>query len=729
MRLSIIKFLLLAVSLIITNGIAQDESRLTLEDIFASTKYLPAKVANIQWLPDGSAFTYTAYNMANQLLDIQKYEVESGTSTLLLSGINLEWNGETIKMSDYSWTDDGNYLLIEGPEKTIWRHSRQAPFYLYDVKLKEIKVLGDNDPNLRNVKLSPDGKKVGFVRDHNIYVADLSTGDETALTTDGTENILNGEFDWVYEEEFSIADGWQWSPDGRKIAFWRFDQTRVKEFYMIDEMEIYNVVTPLKYPKTGEQNSIIKIGVIDVVTGKTTWMNIGGDEDIYIPRIYWTNSSNQLAMLRLNRRQNHLELLMANTTNGESVVVLEDSDPCWIEVNNDTSIFLRNEDKIVWVSERSGYNHAYLYDYEGNLVSQITSGDWEITEVLGVSEADEWLYFSGKKDSPLEQQIYRVKLNGDDLQKITDEPGWHTANFSPDFKFFIDEYSSANHPSKTNLLKTDGELVRALVENDLPSLNELNINYPEFSTLTTEDGVELNYYMIKPPDFDENKKYPVLVFGYSGPGSQKVINEWRGVRQLWHLMMSQKGFIVFCIDSRGTGGRGKAFKNLVYKDLGKWSVNDQVVGAKFLATLPYVDTDRIGFWGWSGGGYLCLMLMTRANEYFSTGVSVAPVSDFHLYDAIWTERYMGMLDENAEGYKSASVLTYADKLEGNLLIVHGTSDDNVHYQNTMQIVRQFQLAGKQFDLMLYPNKNHSIKGGNTSLHIYTLIAEYFLDNL
>jgi dipeptidyl-peptidase-4 len=729
MRLSIIKFLLLAVSLIITNGIAQDESRLTLEDIFASTKYLPAKVANIQWLPDGSAFTYTAYNMANQLLDIQKYEVESGTSTLLLSGINLEWNGETIKMSDYSWTDDGNYLLIEGPEKTIWRHSRQAPFYLYDVKLKEIKVLGDNDPNLRNVKLSPDGKKVGFVRDHNIYVADLSTGDETALTTDGTENILNGEFDWVYEEEFSIADGWQWSPDGRKIAFWRFDQTRVKEFYMIDEMEIYNVVTPLKYPKTGEQNSIIKIGVIDVVTGKTTWMNIGGDEDIYIPRIYWTNSSNQLAMLRLNRRQNHLELLMANTTNGESVVVLEDSDPCWIEVNNDTSIFLRNEDKIVWVSERSGYNHAYLYDYEGNLVSQITSGDWEITEVLGVSEADEWLYFSGKKDSPLEQQIYRVKLNGDDLQKITDEPGWHTANFSPDFKFFIDEYSSANHPSKTNLLKTDGELVRALVENDLPSLNELNINYPEFSTLTTEDGVELNYYMLKPPDFDENKKYPVLVFGYSGPGSQKVINEWRGVRQLWHLMMSQKGFIVFCIDSRGTGGRGKAFKNLVYKDLGKWSVNDQVVGAKFLATLPYVDTDRIGFWGWSGGGYLCLMLMTRANEYFSTGVSVAPVSDFHLYDAIWTERYMGMLDENAEGYKSASVLTYADKLEGNLLIVHGTSDDNVHYQNTMQIVRQFQLAGKQFDLMLYPNKNHSIKGGNTSLHIYTLIAEYFLDNL
>jgi dipeptidyl-peptidase-4 len=729
MQISLIKVLIFSVTLFTTTAFAQVESELTLEDIFASAKYIPAKVINVRWLPDGSAFTYTAYNMANQILDIHKYEVENGSTTLLLSGIDLKWSNETIKMSNYWWTDDGNYLLIEGPEKTIWRHSRQAPFYMYDVKTKEIKALGDNDPNLRNVKLSPDGKKVGFVRDHNIYIADLSTGDETALTTDGGDNILNGEFDWVYEEEFSIADGWQWSPDGKKIAFWRFDQTRVKEFYMIDEMHVYNKVIPLKYPKTGEQNSIIKIGVVDVATGETKWMDIGEDDDIYIPRIYWTNSSDKLAMLRLNRHQNHIELLMANTSNGKSVVVLEDRDPCWIEVNDDTTIFLKNEDNIVWVSERSGYKHAYLYDYEGNLVNEITSGDWEITEVLGVSEEDDWLYFSGKKDSPLEQQIYRVKLSGNGLQKITNEPGWHEGKFSPDFKCFINEYSSASHPSKTNLLKTDGTFVRALVENDLPALNELNVNYPEFSTLTTSDGVELNYFMIKPTDFDENKKYPVLVFGYGGPGSQKVINEWRKARQLWHMMMAQQGFIVFCVDNRGTGGRGKAFKNLVYKDLSKWAVNDQIEGAKFLHSLPYVDTDRIGFWGWSGGGYLCLMLMTRANEYFSTGVSVAPVSDFHLYDAIWTERYMGMLDENAEGYKSASVLTYTDDLEGNLLIVHGTADDNVHYQNTMQAVMEFQLAGKQFDLMLYPNKNHSIKGGNTSLHIYTLIAEYFLDNL
>lgn len=729
MRLSFIRVLIITVIFVTSNVTAQEENKLTLEDIFASNKYVAAKIVNIQWLPDGSAFTYTVVNKTHNLFDIHKYEVESGLSTIILSGIDLKWNNEPIKMSDYSWTENGEYLLIEGPEKTIWRHSRQAPYYLYNVKSKEIKALGDNDPGLRNVKLSPDGNKVGFVRDHNIFYTNLSTGDDVALTTDGTENILNGEFDWVYEEEFSIADGWQWSPDGKKISFWRFDQTRVKEFYMVDQMHTYNVVTPLKYPKTGEQNSIIKIGVVDVETGETKWMDIGEETDIYIPRIYWTNSSDRMAILRLNRKQNHLELLMTNTTNGKSIVVLEDRDTCWIEVRENNTIFLKNNDKIVWVSERSGYRHAYLYDYEGNLVNQITSGEWEITDVLGVSETDRLLYFSGKKDTPLEQHIYRIKLNGDDLKKITDEPGWHTANFSPDYKFFVNEFSNASQPSKTKLLRSDGKLVRIILENDLPSLNELNLNYPEFSTLTTEDGVDLNYYMIKPPNFDEDKKYPVLVYGYGGPGSQRVVNQWRGARQLWHELMAQRGYIIFCLDNRGTGGRGKAFKNLVYKDLSKWSVNDQIEGAKFLASLSYVDTARVGFWGWSGGGYLCLMMMTRANEYFTTGVSVAPVSDFHLYDAIWTERYMGMLDENSEGYKAASVLSYANNLKGNLLIVHGTGDDNVHYQNTMQIVREFQLAGKQFDLMLYPNKTHGISGGNTSLHIYTMIAEYFFDNL
>ncbi len=708
---------------------AQVKRELTLEDIFSSNMYVAEKVENIRWLPNGTAFTFTENNKASKLLDIYKYEVESGSITLLLSGIDLKYNNKPIKMSDYSWTNDGKYLLIEGPEKEIWRHSRQAPYYLYELETKKITSLGNNDPNLRNVKLSPDGSMVGFVREHNIYIADVKTGEEKQLTFDGSTNILNGEFDWVYEEEFSIADGWRWSPDGKKIAFWRFDQTRVKEFYMIDEMQVYNKVTPLKYPKTGEENSIVIIGVIDIETSDVTWMETASNDDMYIPRIYWTNSADQIAILRLNRLQNYLELLMTDSNTGNSVVVLTDADTCWVEIDEPKAMFLKNEDKIVWVSERNGYRHSYLYSYEGNLINQITDGSWEIKEVLGISESDGWIYFSGKKDTPLEQHIYRAKLTGGNVERISQQVGWHTANFSPGLKYFINEFSSVNHPSKTLLKKTDGTLIRILKENNLEVFNGINMTYPEFSTFTTSDGFELNYYMIKPYDFDPDQKYPVIVYGYGGPGSQRVINKWYETRQLWHQMMTEKGYIVFCVDNRGTGGQGKSLKNLVYGDLSNWSVNDHIEAAKYLTSLTYVDSGRIGFWGWSGGGYLCLMLMTRANEYFSTGVSIAPVSDFHLYDAIWTERYLGLLENNQEGYKSSSVFTYAENLKGNLLIIHGTGDDNVHYQNTMQIVQDFQLKGKQFDLMLYPNKNHSIKGGNTRLHLFTKLTEYFLKHL
>ncbi len=722
------KIFLLSLLILTINSYPQ-KNELSLEDIFSTDKYIAEEVENIQWLPDGSAFTYTENNKTYNLLDIYNHDVESGENVLIVAGTELKFDGKQIKMSDYSWTGDGKYLLIEGPEEEIWRHSRQAPFYLYNVELKTITAVGNNDPNLRNVKLSLDGSKVGFVRNHNIYITELATGIERAITKDGTENILNGEFDWVYEEEFGLADGWRWSPDGKKIAFWRFDQTRVKEFYMIDEMFVYNKVTPLKYPKTGEENSIIKIGVFNLGSGETKWMDIGEETDIYIPRIYWTNSSDKLAILRLNRLQNYLELMISDTKTGEGKTIITDTDSCWIDVDKIKAKFLRREDSIIWVTERSGYRHAYLYDYKGKLINPITSGDWEITSVEGVSENDGLVYFYGKKDSHLERHIYRVKLNGKNLQKVSDEPGWHTADFSPGCKYFINEFSSVRHPSKTYLRNADGTLIRKLRENNLPALNNVNMVYPEFSTFTTKDEFRLNYYMIKPHDFDPDKRYPVLVYGYGGPGSQKVINKWDETRQLWHQMMTEKGYIVFCVDNRGTGGQGKALKNLMYKDLSKWSVNDHIEAAKYLTSLSYVDANRIGFWGWSGGGYLCLMLMTRANEYFSTGVSVAPVSDFHLYNAIWTERYMGMPDDNADGYNASSVFTYAENLKGNLLIVHGTGDDNVHYQNTMQIVREFQLKGKQFDLMLYPNKNHRIKGGNTQLHLYTIITNYFLRNL
>ena len=708
---------------------AQQKKLLTLKDIFGSNKLQTKVVENIQWQPDGSAFTFTKENSKTGFEDIYKMEVKSGKANLLLEGASLKYNDEPIRMSHYEWTQKGKYLLIEGPEKTIWRHSRQAPFYLYDVSSKKVIALAKHDIHLRNVKLSPDGKRVGFVRDHNIYVVNLSNDKEIQITHDGSDNILNGEFDWVYEEEFGLADAWRWSPDSKKIAFWRLDQTRVGVYHLVDDLAgQYNSVFNLKYPKVGTKNSIVKIGVADINSGKTTWMDIGKNDDIYIPRIYWTNSSNELAMLRLNRPQNYLEMLLANASTGKSKTIITDSDPDWVDIQDDIQ-FLKHKDEIIWTSEKSGYRHIYLYDYNGKLIHQLTRGNWEVSAVAGVSEESNYVYFYGKKDSPLQQNIYRVKLDGTGFEKISSQSGWHDADFSPDMKYYIDFFSDVKTPTQTILRNADGSLIRVLEKDHIKALDNYHMVYPEFLTVKTNDGTKLNAYMIKPYNFDPDKKYPVLVYGYGGPSSQMVVDRWGGSRTLFHQYMTEQGYIVFCLDNRGTGGRGKTFKNLAFHDLGKWSVHDQIEGAKYLASLSYVDAKRLGFWGWSGGGYLTLMMMTKGAGYFKAGVAVAPVSDFKFYDTIWTERYMGTPADNAKGFKSASVLTYADRLKGKLLIIHGSTDDNVHFQNTLAIADKFQEDLKQFDLMVYPNRNHSISGGNTQLHLFTKISDYFETNL
>lgn len=714
--------------LLVSCTFAQHQQKLTLEDIYYSNKLIGKTIQNIQWKPDGSGFTFTKNNPGTTLLDIYLYDIASGKKSILVKGTDLRYADEQIKMSHYQWTDDGKFLLVEGPVKSIWRHSMQAPFYLYNVSTKQINALSNGDAHLRNVKLSPDGSKVGFVRNHNIYVADLKSGKENAITTDGSDNILNGEFDWVYEEEFGLADAWRWSPDGKKIAYWRLDQTREKIYHLIDEMGEYNKVFDLKYPKVGEQNAIVKIGVADISTGKTTWMDIGKNDDIYIPRIFWTNSSNQLSIMRLNRLQNNLELLMSDTNSGKSTTVITDSNNTWVDVRDDIQ-FLKKNDNIIWTSEQNGYNHIYLYNYEGKLLKQITSGNWEVSSVDGVDESAGWVYLSGKKDSPIQENLYRVKLDGTDFQKISGEHGWYNANYAPGYNHFVEFYSNASTPTETSLRNSDGSLVITLEDGKISSLENYNMVYPEFLKFKTTDGTELNAYIMKPADFDPSKKYPVLVYGYGGPGSQMVVDRWGGTRTFWHQYMTGHGYIVFCVDNRGTGGRGKAFKDLAYLDLGKWSVHDQVEGAKYLASLPYVDKSRLGFWGWSGGGYLTCMMLTKGADYFKTGVAVAPVTDFHLYDAIWTERYMGLTLDNKKGYDAANVLTYADKLKGKLMIIHGTGDDNVHYQNTMQLIQKLVDENKQFDIMFYPNKNHRISGGVTQWQLFTKISNYFFNNL
>ena len=719
---------------------AQEKKKLTVDAIYGSgsDQFKGKTVDDIQWLPDGSAFTFTRENETTGKLDIYRHNVKSGEETLILEGDGLMFNGSKVEMSEYQTTGQQNHLLITGPQRQIWRHSYAAPYYLYDIEDKQLIALAKNDPDLQNVTLSPDGKWVAYAKNNNLYVADVETGESKQLTSDGSDDILNAVFDWVYEEEFGRADAYRWSPDGKKIAFWRSDQSHVKEFYLLDELPYYAKLTRLKYPKVGEKNAIISIGVVDVVSGEIKWMDLGENEDIYIPRMDWTNTPNTLSIQRLNRKQNHLELLFADVTTGTTRLIMDDQNPkAWVDVTDDF-IFLKKKDQFVWSSEKSGFRHVYLSGYNGKEIAQLSSGDWEIAEILGVDETGGWVYFYGKKESPGEHDIYRASLNGKIFQRVSNYlDGWHTAEFSPDFKHYVAFASNIKTPTQVSLRKADGKVVRMLEENHIAALAEYDMVYPEFFNIKTSDnGTKLNCFMMKPADFDPAKKYPVLVFGYGGPGSQMVVNRWGMGRHfrsfqrvLWHQMMTEKGYIVFTVDNRGTGGRGRDFKNIAYGDLSRWSVGDQIEGATYLKTLSYVDGSRIGFWGWSGGGYLTCMIMTRATDHFTTGVAVASVSDFRNYDTIWTERYMDLLSDNKAGYEAANVNNYADDLKGDLLIIHGSGDDNVHPQNSLQFVDELIAKNRQFDMMIYPNRNHRIHGGNTSVHLFTKITDYFLENL
>lgn len=711
---------------------AQARRYLTLEDIFSSDRFQGQTLANIRWGPDGSFFTFTKTEVTDDtgetLVKIYRHDVESGAETEFLDISSLEFQGQPIQMSDYSIAVDQKRVLITGRKEKIWRHSFFAPCYIYDIEKGQLTVLADNAQNLLNVSFSHDGRHVAYAQDNNLFVADVETGVGRALTSDGSGDILNGVFDWVYEEEFGRADAYRWSPDSKKIAYWRTDQTRVKTFFLLDELLAYSVPIPFKYPKVSQQNAIVNIGVVDVQSGNTVWMDVGDNDDSYVPRILWADSSETLAIQRLNRKQNRNQLLLADVSAGDARVVVTDTNSTWVDLTDDF-IFLERTGQFVWTSEKSGFRHIYLSDMTSGETRAISSGDWEVSSVIGVDHEGEWIYFYGRKDSALEQHIYRAKLTGKKVKRITRKPGWHSGRFSQDLQHFVHFYSNAKTPAQIFLNRSDGKLVRVLQENKIAAFEEYDMVYPEFLSFETGDGVTLNGLMMKPADFDRRKKYPVIVYGYGGPGSQVVVNRWSGRRHLWNQLMTEKGYIVFSVDNRGTGARGKAFKNLAYGDISKWAVEDHIEGAKYLATLPYVDASRIGFWGWSGGGYLACMLLTRGADYFRTGVAVAPVTDLKNYDTIWTERYMGLLSENEEGYTAANVNRYADQLKGNLLIIHGTGDDNVHPANTMQFVDALVKANRQFDLMLYPGRNHRISGGNTTLHLYTLITDYFLENL
>ncbi|NIP59950.1 MAG: prolyl oligopeptidase family serine peptidase, partial [Gemmatimonadetes bacterium] len=580
-------------------------------------------------------------------------------------------------------------------------------------------------------KFSPDGTRVGFVRDNDLWVVDLETREEVRLTEDGSDTVINGTFDWVYEEELGLQDGWRWSPDGARIAFWRIDEAPVQTFrYDLTYADLYPDVESVPYPKAGQPNPRARIGVVEVDGGEITWIDTGREPDVYLARMEWAGGPDQVVIQRLNRHQNRLDILLADVETGGSRVLLTEASDTWVDVD-DHFRWVGGGERFVWSSERDGFNHLYLYARDGELVRRLTEGEWVVSTPVGVDEAGGWVYFTGHRESPLQTSLYRVSVGGGPVERVTPEDGSHSVEMNPQATVFLDEHSRAGSPPSMSLRDGGGEVIRRLVENRelARKLDDLGLRKPEFFTFTTSDGVELDGAMIRPPDFDPSRRHPALLYVYGGPGTREVTDGWNGLLYLWHQLMAERGYIVAVVDGRGSGGRGTAFKNVTYLDLGRWESHDQVEAARYLGSLEYVDASRIGIWGSSYGAYLTLLAMMKGGDVFRAGIARAPVTHWKFYDTIYTERYMRTPRENPEGYRRSAPLNHVDGLTGTLLLFHGTGDDNVHFQNSVQMVRALQEAGKQFDFMLYPGKTHAIRGLESNLHLYRMMTDFLLEHL
>ena len=706
--------------------IGYPQKALTVEDIFGTDQYLPKELRNVQWSQEGDAFTYYEYESSIRRRLIKQYDLRTGKLTVLIDSdqvdvLRPESQEKRFVVPNYTPSPTGETILLPS----------RGDLYLYIIESGETKRLTDDPLEERDPRFSPDGKKIAYLKNHNLVILDLASGLETALTDQGTEDLLIGRFDWVYEEEFDIRTGFFWSPDSRFIAYFELNQTLEPEFPIVDFIPVYNRVQTMRYPKAGGQNGTVQIGVVSINDGKTIWMNTGRETDIYIPRIAWLNDSRHLAIQRLNRDQNRLDLLIGDVTTGESRLILTEEDPeGWVDYVKDWA-FLKDNRHLIWPSERSNWNHLYLYDLQGNLIRQLTRGNWDVVKLIHVDETKEVVYFIGTEKSSIERHLYKIGLDGKEFQRLTEEEGWHDIAMSPDGANYLDVFSNITTPPRTALYQSSGRQVKMIESGEIEALKGILLGKVEFLTIITDDGLELNAFMIKPENFHPEHLYPVLVYTYGGPSSQRVENSWcmnRTTFYLYHQLMAQKGYIIFCVDNRGTGLKGNDFKNRVYRNIGL-AVTDEIQGAKYLHTLQYVDSSRIGIWGWSGGGYMTCMAMTKGARYFKVGVAVAPLIDLRNYDTIWIERYMDQPQDNVNGYEESNPITHINQYQGGLLLIHGTADDNVHLSNTMQMAYALQNAGKAFDLMIYPGKLHDIEGYGTQVHLFHKITDYFLNNL
>ncbi|WP_130856969.1 S9 family peptidase [Olivibacter jilunii] len=724
------KLPLIILMLMGSTALAQSPKNITLEDIFQKGTFDTKTVSGLRSLRDGKTYVSIESNPETKIAYVAKSNYRDGKIVeAIYTEKDIIFKGKKLPLST-DFNQDETKVLIAADSEPIYRRSSKANYYVFDLASKKITEVSSKGKQ-QFATFSPDGSKVAFVRDNNIFIKDLLNLQEVQITQDGASNkIINGGADWVYEEEFAFAKAFFWSSDSKKIAYYKFNETEVPVYSMTIFEQLYPREYQYKYPKAGEKNSLVSIHCYQLADGKTTRIEVGNEQNQYIPRIKWTQNPNLLCVLRMNRHQNKLDYLFADVTTGTSKVVLTEENKYYINVNDDLT-FLQNGKQFLLTSEHDGYNHLYLYDMDGNKIRQITAGAWLVTKLYGVNEKTGTAYYQSTEKSPLQRDIYAIDVTGKNKKQLSNSPGTNSATFSTDFSYYILNHSDTHSPAYITLNDKDGRLVRVLEDNKKAKqiADQYGIKGSEFFQFSTANGINLNGYLVKPVDFDPSKKYPVLMYVYGGPGSQNVTDSWTGSRSLWFYYLAQKGYIVACIDNRGTGFRGEEFQKSTYLNLGRLETEDQIEGAKWLSKQPYVDPERIGIWGWSYGGYMASLCITRGADIFKLAIAVAPVTTWRYYDSIYTERYLRTPQENPQGYDDNSPINYADRLKGKFLLIHGTGDDNVHFQNSIMFSEALIQANKPFEQAYYPNKNHGIHGGNTSIHLYNKMTDFIMKNL
>ncbi|MBX2928297.1 MAG: S9 family peptidase [Saprospiraceae bacterium] len=722
------RILLLAFCLYGLSQAAFAQKPITLEDIWQDGTFTTRSLPGFNFLKDGRHYTRLEQSKVNQ------YDLSTGglVETIFDASVHSP-DGFNGRVSGYSVSDDGQKLLILSEMESIYRHSTRSKVFLYDRNTKVLTALF-GFKKVMYAEFNPQGTAVAFVYENNLYYQDLVRGKTVQVTKDGRTNvIINGATDWVYEEEFTMSQAYQWSPDGRRIAFMRFDESAVREFTMTNyNNQHYPQYETFKYPKVGEANSVVQIFIHDTKGRKNKKVETGAPADSYHPRIKWTADPEKLCIYHLNRHQNDLRLLLADARTGKTSLLLQETNEYYLDEGLfDDLHFFKNGKQFLWSSEKDGRRHLYLHEMSGGDPRQITQGDWDVTQFYGLDEANQLVYYQANKRNPMEREVYATHLEGKREQRMAVQGGWNSAQFSSTFDFYVVNHSSINTPSSYGVYDKEGRLVRPIEDNTgiRKKQADYGVSEVEFFQFTTSEGVALNGWMIKPPKFNAATRHPVLMFVYGGPGSQQVTDSWKGANYWWFQMLAQQGFVVACVDNRGTGGRGEQFKKMTYLQLGKYETVDQIEAAKYLGTLPYIDPARIGIFGWSYGGYMSSLCILKGAEVFKAAIAVAPVTNWKWYDTIYTERFMRTDKENPSGYADNSPVNFADLLRGKYLLVHGMSDDNVHFQNTAEMANALIDANKQFETYFYPNRNHGIYGGNARLHLFTKMTEFLKSNL